>query len=39
LVITEHAKSRMSVEMKCKRRKAKYTWQDYKNNEDVFIRN
>jgi len=36
LAIREHDKSRMSMEMKFKRRKAKYTWQDYKNNEDIL---
>jgi hypothetical protein len=28
--IREQDKSRMSVEIKCIRRKTKYTWQDYK---------
>jgi hypothetical protein len=36
LAIREHDKSRMSMEMKFKRRMAKYTWQDYKNDEDIL---
>jgi hypothetical protein len=34
--IREKDKSRMSAEMKFMRRKAKYTWQDYKTNKDIL---
>ena len=35
--IREHDNSRItSAEMKCMRRMAKYTWQDYRTNEDIL---
>jgi hypothetical protein len=37
LAIREHDKSSISMEMKFKRRKAKYTWQDYKKSKDILL--
>jgi hypothetical protein len=37
LAIREYDKSRMSMEMKFKRRMAKYTWQDYKKKKEDIL--